>query len=137
MRELMRPLQALMFFGFLFALGCTGAGTGDVSGTVTFEGKPVEHGSIAFIVESGQGPTRGSTITNGKYSATMVPVGTTKVVITAAKDMKQQQMSYDNKAPKVLTSDELLPPKYSDEKQTELRYEVQTGTHTKDFALTK
>ena len=37
----------------------------------------------------------------------------------------------------VLSASELLPPKYSDDKATELKHDVQAGPQTKNFDLTK
>jgi hypothetical protein len=60
-----------------------------------------------------------------------------KVVVSGAKDIKEQKMSYEPKAKPVITSSELLPTKYSDYATTELRYDVVAGSQTKDFVLTK
>ena len=48
---------------------CLGCGTGlaTVEGTVTFDGKPVESGSIVFEPADGAGPSAGGQIQNGKY----------------------------------------------------------------------
>ena len=53
--------------------GCSGAKySGDkrypLVGEVTFEGQPVDLGSIAFIPVSGQGRGSGGVITDGKYT---------------------------------------------------------------------
>jgi hypothetical protein len=136
----MRVFCAAGTFALLVGLtvGCSGGpATGEVSGTVTYDGKAVPFGSIAFYPADGKGPSTGGTITDGKYSVSKVPVGTMKVRISGAKDMKEQKMSYDEKAPPVFTSSELLPPKYSDDKATELKYDVQAGVQTKNFDLTK
>jgi hypothetical protein len=133
----MRLFCAMLLVGLLAALGCGGPATGEVTGVVTFEGQPIEHGSIAFFPDNGQAPSTGGVILQGKFSVKKVPVGVMRVRINGAKDIKEQKMTYDTKAPKVLTSDELLPPKYSDDKLTELRYEVQAGPQAKDFVLTK
>lgn len=117
------------------ALGCAGAGTGDVSGTVTYDGKPVEQGAIAFVPADGKGPTAGATITDGKYTASKVPVGTAKVSITGVKVTGKKKMYDDPQAPLVQTAAELLPAKYNE--ATELRYDVQRGAQTKDFDLAK
>jgi hypothetical protein len=106
-------------------------------GTVSYGGKPIENGSVAFIPAGGGAPTAGAVITNGKYAATKVPVGSAKVQITGAKDAKKQRMYDDPNAPLVMTSSELLPAKYSDPAATELRYEVTAGSQTKNFELPK
>lgn len=137
----MRVFGAMCAFALIVGLtaGCGGGpATGEVSGTVTYDGKVVEHGSIAFYPEDGKGSATGGAITDGKYSVSKVPVGTAKVRISGAKDMKEHKMSYDAKAPPPpVTSSELLPPKYSDDKSTELKYDVQSGVQTKDFTLPK
>lgn len=38
-----------------------------VEGTVSYDGKPVEEGTISFAPADGQGPTAGGPIQNGKY----------------------------------------------------------------------
>ncbi|HEX4614181.1 MAG TPA: hypothetical protein VH092_38720 [Urbifossiella sp.] len=136
----MRGFAAVAAFALAAGLtaGCGGPSAGDVSGTVSYDGKIVENGSIAFYPADGQGPSAGATITGGKYAAAKVPVGTMRVRISGAKDAKQKKMYDDPNAPVVTTSGgELLPPRYSDDKSTELRYEVRSGSQTKDFDLTK
>ena len=118
-------------------VGCGGSPAGEVSGTVTYDGTPVENGAIAFHPAAGKGPSAGGTVTGGKYAVTNVPAGTAKVRISGVKDAKKKKMYDDPKAELVQTSAELLPPKYSDDKATELRYDVTAGTQTKDFTLAK
>jgi hypothetical protein len=63
------------FAGWLFAVpllcGC-GQGVEEsgrpVSGQVTFQGKPLDRGSIAFYPAEGQGTLSGGQITNGQYT---------------------------------------------------------------------
>ena len=118
--------------------GCNGGSRlGEVSGTVTYDGKPLEHGSIAFVPLDGNGPSGGGAITDGKYKAEKVPVGATKVRIRGALITGKMEMSYDSNRPPPITSTELLPAKYSDANTTELRYDVQPGSQTKDFELAK
>jgi len=47
-------------------LGCS-ANLATVQGNVTFDGQPVEKGSIIFEPADGVGPVAGGTIENGKY----------------------------------------------------------------------
>ena len=49
-------------------VGCGGLVA--VEGNVTFDGQPVEEGSIAFESTDGVGPTAGGKIQNGKYTLT-------------------------------------------------------------------
>ena len=136
----MRPIRiatvCLLAIGLL--AGCSGGvGLGEVSGTVTYDGKPVELGSISFIPIDGNGPSGGGAITDGKYMAQKVPVGAAKVRISGAKVTGKMKMSYDSNSPLVTTSTEMLPSKYSDAKETELRYDVQPGSQIKNFELAK
>jgi hypothetical protein len=125
---------------FLLAVGLTvgcggGPRYGEVSGTVTYDGKPVEQGSITFLPADGRGPDAGGAIKDGQYTAKKVPSGAMKVVINGAKITGKKKMYDDPKADWVVTSEELLPKKYND--ATELKYDVQPGAQTKDFNLPK
>jgi hypothetical protein len=60
--------------------GC-GGNFARVSGEVTYEGKPVEKGTISFLPVDGKGPSAGAAIVNGRYTATKVPPGTKMVAI--------------------------------------------------------
>ena len=65
----------------LIVSGCsakTGPERATVSGTVTFDGEPLETGLIAFIPDGAtQGPTAGAAIQKGKYAT---PAGTGPVL---------------------------------------------------------
>ncbi|OWK40888.1 hypothetical protein [Fimbriiglobus ruber] len=133
----MRTVRATAVFlvaaGWL--AGCGGPGTGDVSGTVAYDGKPVDLGSITFIPADGNGPTTGGTITGGKYAVANVPTGAAKVRINGAKVTGKKKMYDGPDSPVVTTSTEMLPAKYHD--ATELKFDVKAGSQTKDFDLAK
>lgn len=114
--------------------GCGGGG-GEVSGTVTYDGKPVEQGSISFVPADGKGPTTGDAIKDGKYTVHKVPAGTAKVIIYGSKMAEKKKMYNDPKADWVQTATDYIPDKYN--KATELKYDVQSGNQTKDFDLAK
>jgi len=65
-------------------VGC-GGGTSTVSGTVTFNGKPVEYGTISFRPTGSQGQVFAAEINNGEYSATGAQPGERKVEIHGLK----------------------------------------------------
>ena len=135
MRRITVSIFILLAAGLI--VGCGGSSAGQVSGTVTYDGNPVEGGAIEFHPADGKWPSAGGTISGGKYSVANVPIGTAKVRISGVKDAKKMKMYDDPKAEWVQTSAELLPPKYSDDKATELRYDVTAGAQTKDFTLAK
>ena len=76
---------------------CVGCGSGGglvaVEGNVTFDGQPVEEGSIAFEPADGAGPSAGGTIQQGKYAlaadAGVLP-GKKTVRITAVRKTGKQ-----------------------------------------------
>ena len=77
---------------------CVGCDTGSaglvaVEGNVTFDGQPVEEGSIAFEPADGVGPSGGGKIQNGKYTlgeeAGLAPGKKTVRIIATRKTGKQ------------------------------------------------
>lgn len=132
-----RTLTSVFVFILVAVLmaGCGEPKFSEVSGTVTYDGKVVEQGSIAFIPVDGGGPSAGSSIENGKYTARRIQPGMAKVTISGAR-VTSKKMAYDDpNGAGVITSSEYLPEKYN--KATELRYEVKSGAQTKDFDLPK
>jgi len=105
---------------------------GELSGTITYDGKPVENGAITFFPSSG--PSAGSVIKDGQYS-TKVTLGKTKVVISGSKVVGEKKVYNTPNSPVMPVTAEMLPAKYNTE--SELRHEVQPGKQTKDFNLTK
>jgi hypothetical protein len=129
-----RSVMLLLLVASLI-VGCGEPKLGEVSGTITYDGKIVEQGSIAFIPVDGKGPTAGSAIKDGKYLAQKVSVGTAKIRIMGAKVTGQKKMFDDPDSPLVTTSEEYLPCKYN--KQTELTFDVLPGVQIKDFDLAR
>lgn len=130
----MRAISSVLLFGVAAALvvGCGGEPSGEVSGTVTYDGKAVEDGAITFIPE--RGPTAGGVIKGGKYS-TKVVVGPTKVTISGSKVVGSKKVYDTPNSPVMPVTAEALPAKYNS--ASELKYEVKPGAQTKDFDLPK
>jgi hypothetical protein len=119
--------------------GCgDGFRTGEVSGTVTFDGTPVKEGKITFFPMDGAGGTPGGFIIDGAYTVKKVPIGEMKVVINGQKVIGKKEVypGQPNSPVKPVTA-ELLPAKYSDVSSSELRYEVKPGSNEKNFDLGK
>jgi hypothetical protein len=132
MRQLIRTFAALPpALVLVLLVGCAGeASMGTVSGEVTYDGQPLKQGLIRFVPADGQSPTADTTITDGKFTAT-VPAGEKKVEITAPKVVRRLQM-YPG-APEVEEVVESLPPRYN--VNTELRMTVQKGAQEQRFEL--
>ena len=111
-----------------------GAGCGDgratVSGRVTFNGEPVERGSITLVPVDGTGQTAGGDIRNGEYAVKSVVPGERQVQITAVYVSGKERL--DGGLEVDLVSD-LLPPTWGPE-STE-RLTVTAPRTTKDFEI--
>ena len=118
-------------------VGCGDGGppTGDISGKVSYDGKPIEDGAITFLAADGKAPTAGTTIKDGKYTALKVPVGKVKVQITGSKVVGQKKVYNTPNSPVMPITEQYVPAKYND--KTELTYDVTTGSQTKDYELAK
>lgn len=131
------PAAALLMAGMLVAVvGCGGGDgdTADVSGTVSYDGKPIENGSINFIATDGKG-TGGGVIKDGKYSATKVRIGPNKVQVSGSKVVGKKKAYNTPDSPMQDVTAEYLPKKYNE--QTELTFEVKPGKNERNFELPK
>jgi len=119
----------------LAGIGCGGdVATGTVSGTVSYDGKPIENGAINFLAADGSG-SGGGTIKDGKYTATNVRPGNNKVEVSGSKVVGQKKLYNTPNSPAQDVTAELVPAKYN--KNTELTFEVKVGSNEKNFDLPK
>jgi hypothetical protein len=126
----------VLFNGALVPLlvGCSNDQVGQVTGTVTVDGKPVEKGSISFFPADGKGSDAGETIENGTYTVKNVPVGAAKVKIRVPKVTGKKKLYDTPESPYRETLSESLPNRYND--KTELSFDVKPGKNEKNFELT-
>ena len=131
----------LMLLGSILT-GCGGGGLdrAEVRGRVTFEGAPVQSGSIAVIPAAGpSGPSVGAAINGGTYeiARTEGPVpGSYRVEIRATRKTGQQIEAGEGADDPSAMIDEIemyIPPEYNSD--STLTAEVQAGTNEIDFAL--
>lgn len=140
-----RPMKLSSTLFGVTLLSLVGCGASDglqrvvVSGQVSYQGTPVEHGQVRFVPHSEiAGPVTIASICDGRYTADGqggVPVGEHRVEL----------LSYDLKAvggkwptgPGASPPPQLLPAKYN--KHSELHASVQQGSEplTIDFELTR
>jgi hypothetical protein len=79
----MPPLRTgLVLSALLLCLGCGGP-KGDVSGKVTFRGKPLPAGSVTFFSSEGQVVGSSQISHEGDYAMTRLPAGPVKISVTA------------------------------------------------------
>jgi hypothetical protein len=79
-RLLVRGLSLGLLTASLAIVGC-GGGVGNVSGTVTYEGKPLKGGSVTLMKEGGATVFSGTIAEDGKYTVNGVQGGTYKVCV--------------------------------------------------------
>jgi hypothetical protein len=142
----------------LFSLGCAKP-TGDISGKVTYQGKPVAGGTITFL--DAENKQVGSAIlgADGEYSLLKVPAGPVKITVTTptapSVGRRSQDSSSQDKpdrrvktpppeanpnAPKWTGGPNKLrlvnvPAKYSKPDQSGLTYTVQPGQQEHNIDL--
>lgn len=120
-----------------FCLGCGGQGT-TVEGNVTFDGQPVEKGSITLEPADGLGPAAGGTITSGKYRldsmSGLVP-GEKIVRISAVRSTGKKIEAGPPEPPgtKVDEVQQFIPAKYND--QSTLKVQIAGGHGKHNFDL--
>lgn len=87
-----RRIRFLVLAGTIALTGCADGG-GTVTGTVTYNGQPVEQGTISFRPADGMGKILATTIENGTYAIEEAVAGSRTVAIRGTKDFKPQLSS--------------------------------------------
>lgn len=131
----------ILSFG-LFWTGCSKQSAPEramVSGTATYEGKPVEEGTIAFIpIEGTKGPVAGGVVQEGQYkiSAANGPViGKHRVEILGNRKTGKQMEAVPPASGTVDEIEQYIPPKYNT--TSTLTADIKQGDNTADFDLKK
>jgi hypothetical protein len=118
-----------------FLLGCGGDGspkTYTVSGTVSYDGKPVDKGSILFRQVGGEGRGYSAEIKDGKYEVKL-EAGEMSVTITGSRETgKMIKDENGETVPQVVM---YIPKKYND--ATTLKTTIKPESQTIPFDLAK
>jgi len=143
-------LLAIVFSVLSLSLvGCGGTGDqpelGQVTGTVTLDGKPLNGVAVVFAPENGR-PARGRTDLNGKYELTYIrqtrgtKVGRNRVEIAPSEedeeDAEEQANAGEPAAPKKAPTNRekpKVPARYNT--KSELEANVKPGVNVFDFKL--
>ena len=131
-------LALTLAIGILVTVGCGDATQAPLalSGTVEFDGKPVEDGSITFT--SSTGAVANGSINQGSYSIPVdrsVPAGTYGVQITGQEKTGRQIPDSDAPGQKMDEIRSIIPDKYNSQSQLSVDITPQNATAL-DFALT-
>src|SRR6218665_3244373 len=112
--------------------GCGGNASPELSGNVTYNGAPVESGTVAFTPAGGAGVPFGAKISAGKYTAEKATAGSFVAVVSAdsanAGPLTREQAAQQKSA----TSPNYIPENATGNSQT---VEVVIGQPL-DFAIT-
>jgi len=128
-----RTLFFLLPTALLLLAGCGGDGRIEIGGGVTFDGKPIDNGTISFVPVDGGGPTAGGLIQGGRYSL-RVAAGKKRVEIQGYKEVgRGRVIEWDPSSPVVAKTAPFVPAQYNT--ASTLTYEVQGNTGKADFAL--
>ena len=139
--SLIRIARATLLALWVLPLGCSRTDAA-LSGTVTYDGKPVENGQITFTPVDGQGQPVGAPIRNGKYKISSLIPGPNIVKIEAVntsgiamsnEEMKRRAQSKKSGEATVETGN--LIPASAEGNNTQV--EVAAGSKTLDFHLKK
>ena len=145
LRIIKRHLPLLAVCAAVLASGCGGR-RGTVSGEVRYNGKPLPSGTITFLAHSGETKVVTAEIVDGRYVAQNVGVGPAKVAVATVPPAKGGLPPRGGKPVEVTTSSAPssppgkyvpIPHRYANPEQSGLTLDVQPGSQTKDFELTR
>jgi hypothetical protein len=109
------------------ALGC-GTQVGQVSGKVTYRGKPLPSGSVLFVTPEGNVVGRSAIAPDGLYVMTDVPAGSVKVAVTSHEHVPPGVGGQPgNYVP--------IPTRYAKAETSDLEYTVTRGSQTFNLDL--
>jgi hypothetical protein len=117
--------------------GCFSSSTGTVSGSVAFNGQPVEKGLITFSPTGNKGGTAGGDIVAGKYRVERLVPSQYQVSVAVVPELKIVAPGAPE-TKRTLTDAEIramidpLPPDTTGKEQT---IDVKRGAHVLDFKL--
>jgi len=137
--------QLALFLLLCSLTGC-GAPTGEITGKVTYNEKPVNSGMVMFLVEGHSKPHYARIEKGGTYTIEDVPVGSAKVTVVSPdpnrpdpdelrrkKIRKTRKQKSGNQTP---NSDWFpIPEKYSDLRKSNLTFTIKPGENSYDLPL--
>lgn len=124
---------ALALCALVLSTGCgPDSNVATISGTVSFDQKPIAKGAISFVPANGQGPSGGGEIVDGKYKCD-ASLGECKVEIRMSKVVGKRKLYDTPDSPIQEVFEEVLPMKFNE--ATELRIDIKKGKNEKNWEL--
>jgi len=132
--------------GLALAAVCVGgcgkrSGWGEMTGKVTFQGKPLPAGRIVFVCQDADKTVISAEIRDGVYYVSKIPAGRATVGITSSEPSGDATPGIpspppDPKAPPPPARSALaIPERYGSPETSGLAYDVAKGKQSKDFDL--
>ena len=119
------------------ASGCgqKGPSQGAISGAVSLDGKPIEHGSILFRpIEGTKGSVSGGQIENGRYKLSGVAAGWNRVEISAIrKTGRMVQKPFAKRGETVEEQAEAVAAQFNT--NSTLKIDIKPGDNSEDFKV--
>lgn len=123
-----------MLVGLSLLIGCGQAG--GLTGSVSYNGQPVERGSIAFTPVDGKGPVFGGKIENGKFDIPTAHPGKKKAVVRGIREGVVPQSREEADAAAKAGTFKLPDYIAEDAAGNSQEVDVTGGGQTLDFAIT-
>ena|SRR5437588_766530 len=120
----------------LTLIGC-GPGRGDITGKVSYQGKPLRSGTVSVLGSDGV-PKSGLINQDGTYTIHDAPAGSIKALVTSADPGESQPAVriQGTPQPKVDRSGWFaIPEKYGDFEKSGLTFELKSGPNTWDIDM--
>jgi len=149
--SLLSLVGILPALALLFVSGCSGSSEGSVSGNVSFEGKPLGNGSVAFVIKDKAGKELrevASIQPDGSYAIAKVPVGEVTICVetTQPVDLPKENKVKDGPPQIPMPGGGAgaekgtyvkIPEKYKDPATSTVKYTVKSGKQKYNIELTK
>lgn len=136
LKTIYSPFSLLIVCVLLSSLGCDGVYESTVQGTVTFDGKKLERGSVKFDPIGGGPPAYGEIDSDGTYAIRVgreesIPPGEYDVTVVS----KELSSEPTKKGVPPKPGKDIVPAKYHDKKTSGLKETVNKGKNTINFDL--
>jgi len=135
-------LSTLIAVVLVVAAGCGASdplGLAPVAGTVTYDGRPLDHGKVVFFPEAGTpGPQAVGTIEpDGTFQMQTIgrdgaAVGRHRVLVHCRRPFRPEEQRQQRQMP---VRESLIPEKYSVLEESPLRFEVKEGDNEYSIVL--